>query len=129
MGVTDPDMNDAVDIFSRNDEVLLGAMKALEFGIVDTERRSPYTAMYVSSGLFLLGSLTAVLPFAFIDRTSVALAVAALATALGLFTVGAVKTLVTRTNPISAGFQNLVIATIGGVLAYFIGTLLKAGIT
>lgn len=128
MGVTDPDMNDAVDIFSRNDEVLLGAMKALEFGIVDTERRSPYTAMYVSSGLFLLGSLTAVLPFVFIDRTSVALTVAALATALGLFTVGAVKTLVTRTNPISAGLQNLVIATIGGVLAYFIGALVKAGI-
>ncbi len=129
MGVTDPDMDDAVAIFSRNDEVLLGAMKALEFGIVDTERRSPYTAMYVSSGLFLIGSLTAVVPFALIDRTSVALAVATLATGLGLFAVGAVKTLVTRTNPITAGFQNLVIATIGGVLAYFIGTLLKAGIT
>ena len=128
MEVVDDDLDDAVAIFSRNDEVLLNAMKALEFGIVDTERRSPYTAMYVSSGLFLIGSLPAVLPFAFIDTTGLALTVAAVATAVGLFTVGVVKTLVTRTNPIKAGLQNLVITTIGGVLAYFVGVLVEANI-
>jgi VIT1/CCC1 family predicted Fe2+/Mn2+ transporter len=129
MAVAEDDLDDAVAIFSRNDEVLLNAMKSLEFGIVDSERRSPYMAMYMSSGLFLIGSLPAVLPFAFIDGTAVALTVAAAATAVGLFTVGVVKTFVTRTNPIGAGFQNLIIASFGGVLAYFIGSLVDAGIS
>jgi VIT1/CCC1 family predicted Fe2+/Mn2+ transporter len=129
MAVVEEDLDDAVSIFSRNDDVLLNAMKALEFGIVDTERRSPYTAMYVSSSLFLLGSLPAVLPFAFIDSTGTALAVATVATAIGLFAVGAVKTMVTRTDPIKAGLQNLILTTFGGVLAYFIGVLVDANIS
>ena len=129
MAVVPDDLEDAVAIFSRDDEVLLNAMKALEFGIVDTERRSPYTAMYVSSGLFLLGSLPAVLPFLFIDSTGTALLVATLTTALGLFTVGAVKTLVTRTNPLAAGLQNLIITTVGGVLAYFVGVLVNSAVS
>lgn len=128
MAVAEEDMEDAVAIFSRNDEVLLNAMKALEFGIVDAERRSPYMAMYMSSGLFLLGSLPAVLPFAFIDNAGAALAVSAVATGIGLFTVGAVKTIVTRTNPVVSGLQNLIITSIGGVLAYFVGALVDANI-
>jgi VIT1/CCC1 family predicted Fe2+/Mn2+ transporter len=129
MAVADDDLDEAVAIFSRDDEVLLNAMKALEFGIVDTERRSPYTAMYVSGGLFLLGSLPAVVPFALIDSTATALVVSTVATAAGLFTVGVVKTLVTKTNPITAGFQNLIITTVGGVLAYFIGVLVDANLS
>jgi VIT1/CCC1 family predicted Fe2+/Mn2+ transporter len=129
MSVAEDDLDEAVAIFSRDDEVLLSAMKALEFGIVDTERRSPYTAMYVSGGLFLLGSLPAVVPFALIDSTGTALVVSTVATAVGLFTVGVVKTLVTKTNPISAGFQNLIITTVGGVLAYFIGVLVDANVS
>lgn len=128
MRVEEEDLDEAVAIFSRTDEVLLNAMKVLEFGIVDSERRSPYTAMYMSSSLFLLGSLPAVVPFAAIDTTALALTVAAVVTAIGLFTVGAVKTLVTRTNPVTAGFQNLIITTVGGVLAYFAGVFIEANI-
>jgi VIT1/CCC1 family predicted Fe2+/Mn2+ transporter len=129
MAVTEDDMDEAVAIFSRNDEVLLNAMAALEFGIVESERRSPYTAMWMSSSWFLLGSLPAVLPFAFIDDTPIALTVAAAATAVGLFAVGAVKTLVTRTEPVRSGFNNLIITAFGGVAAYFIGVLIDAGIS
>lgn len=128
MGVHDRDMDSAVATFSRDDEVLLNAMKALEFGIVDSERRSPYMAMSMSSGLFLLGSLPSVLPFVFLDKPGVALAWAAAATAIALFSVGVVKTLVTRTDPIMSGLQNLVITTIGGVVAYYIGVFVNAQI-
>ena len=51
------------------------------------------------------------------------LAWAAALSMLGLFIVGVVKTRVTRTAPIKAGLENLVIAGIGGVLAYGIGSL------
>jgi VIT1/CCC1 family predicted Fe2+/Mn2+ transporter len=128
MGVHDDDMDQAVAAFSRDDEVLLNAMKSLEFGIVDSERRSPYKAMYMSSSLFLLGAMPSVVPFALIDSAGVALAWAAVATAIGLFAVGVLKTVVTRTNPITSGLQNLVITTVGGVAAYFIGVLVDAQI-
>ena len=68
------------------------------------------------------------LPFGFIDSTGAALAVATLTTALGLFTVGAVKTVVTRTNPLTAGLQNLIITTVGGVVAYFLGVLVNSAL-
>jgi len=128
MGVDEEDLDATVEAFTKSDDVLLNAMKALEFGIVDSERRSPYTAMYTSSGLFLLGALPSVVPFLFIDSVGVALTVAAIASGLGLFAVGVAKTFVTRTNPIAAGFQNLSVTTVGGIAAFYIGVLADAQI-
>ena len=128
MGVADEDLEAAVAAFSRDDEVLLNSMKVLEFGIIDADRRSPYTAMWLSGLLFLAGSLPSVLPFLFTDSTGIGLAIAAVLTAAGLFAVGAVKTVVTNTNPVKSGLENLVIAGIGGVLAFFIGRLVDGAI-
>lgn len=128
MGVAEEDLEAAVTAFSRNDEVLLNSMKVLEFGIIDTERRSPYTAMVLSGVLFLAGSLPSVLPFLFTDSTSLGLTVAAVLTAAGLFAVGAVKTIVTNTNPVKSGFENLIIAGVGGILAFFIGRAVDGAI-
>ena len=121
MGVAEEDLEGVVEAFSKNDEVLLNSMKVLEFGIVDTERRSPYTAMFLSGLLFLAGSVPSVAPFLFTDSTSLGLTLAAVLTAIGLFAVGAVKTIVTNTNPVKSGLENLVIAGIGGIVAFFIG--------
>ena len=121
MGVAEEDLEGVVSAFSKDDEVLLNSMKVLEFGIIDAERRSPYTAMWLSGLLFLAGSLPSVLPFLFTDSTGLGLTIAAVLTAAGLFAVGAVKTIVTNTNPVKSGLENLVIAGIGGVLAFFIG--------
>ncbi len=128
MGIAEEDLDATVDAFAKDDETLLNAMKALEFGIVDAERRSPYLAMVASGVLFLLGSLTSVLPFLFTDSTGLGLTLAALLTAVGLFAVGAVKTVITNTSPIRAGLENLVIAGIGGVIAYFVGAGVDAGL-
>ncbi len=128
MGVAEDDLEAVVEAFSRDDEILLNSMKILEFGIIDAERRSPYTAMILSSVLFLGGSLPSVLPFLFLDSTSAALAIAAVLTAAGLFAVGAFKTVVTKTSPVKSGLENLVIAGIGGVLAFYIGVLVDGAI-
>jgi len=128
MGIAEEDLEDVVAAFSRDDEVLLNSMKALEFGIVDTERRSPYTAMILSGLLFLGGSLPSLGPFLFIESAALGLTVAAALTAIGLFAVGAVKTVVTQTNPIKSGLENLVIAGLGGVVAYYIGSAVEGAI-
>lgn len=128
IGITEGDLPEVVRAFSKNDATLLNAMKVMEFGIVDSEERSPTTAMLMSSGLFLAGALPSVVPFMLDLRPHVALGIAAALLAISLFSVGVVKTFITRTNPIVAGLENLAIATFGGAVAYWVGHLVGVGV-
>lgn len=126
MGVRTEDLDPVVYAFANNDEALLNAMAALEFGVVESERRSPYRAMAASGLLFLAGSLPSVLPFALIDSSGVALAWATTLTLLGLFVVGVVKASVANSHRIRSGLENMVIAGLGGLIAWFIGDAVGA---
>jgi len=128
IGVAEEDLDGVVSAFSRDDDILLNSMKVLEFGIVDTERRSPYTAMVLSGLLFLAGALPPTLPFLFGISIEASLTISALLTAVGLFAVGAAKTVITRTHPVRSGLENLVIAGIGGFIAFYIGTLVEGAL-
>jgi VIT1/CCC1 family predicted Fe2+/Mn2+ transporter len=103
---------------------MLNAMKSLEFGVVDSERRSPYMAMAISGLLFLAGSLPSVVPFAFGLRPTVGLAIASGLSLSGLFLVGVMKARVIGSGRIKAGLENLVIAGVGGILAWFVGDMI-----
>jgi vacuolar iron transporter family protein len=124
VGVDESDIDTVVQALTRNDDVLLNSMKVLEFGVVDTERRSPLSAAWTSGGLFLAGSIPAVAPFLFPISRSAGILVAVALAGISLFTVGVVKTFVTRTNPVLAGFQNLMIAGLGALAAFGVGRLL-----
>lgn len=128
IGIADDDIGDVVKAFSRDDTTLLNAMKVLEFGVVDTERRSPYKAMAASAALFLLGSAPSVIPFVFVDSSGLGLTIAAALAALALVAVGVVKTFVTRGNPVWAGLENLLITAVGGVVAFGVGRLVGAAV-
>ncbi|MEX2655082.1 MAG: VIT1/CCC1 transporter family protein [Acidimicrobiia bacterium] len=129
MGIHAEDLDTVVAAFDRSDRALLNAMKALEFGAPDSERRSPYKAMGFSSLLFFLGAIPPVAPFLFTDTTTQGLWWATILTALALFGVGVAKTRVTRSNPIVAGLENLVIAGLGGLIAWSVGVALGNGPT
>lgn len=101
-------------------------MAALEFGVVESERRSPYRAMAASGVLFLAGSLPSVLPFALVESSGVALAWATSLTLLGLFVVGVVKGSVANSHRIRSGLENMVIAGFGGLIAWVIGDAVGA---
>lgn len=128
MGVREQDLDSVVGAFDKSDEAMLNAMKALEFGVVESERRSPYLAMAFSGVFFLGGALPATLPFLIVENVRSGLWWAVVGTALGLFAVGVMKARVTRTNPLVSGLENLVIAGIGGVLAFIIGDLIGTGL-
>ena len=128
MGVAEEDLANVVRAFSRDDQTLLNAMKILEFGMVDSEERSPITAMLMSGGLFFCGSVPSIVPFLFDIRPHVGLAIAAGFAAIALFAVGVVKTLITRTSPLAAGLENLAIAAIGGAIAYVVGRLVGVAV-
>jgi vacuolar iron transporter family protein len=121
IGVSSEKLDIVVEAFSETDAVLLNSMKVLEFGVVDSEVRSSYKAMFFSGGLFLVGALTSVTPFLFDVSPVQGLTIASVLTAIGLFIVGWVKASVTKRNRIKDGFANLLIAGFGGILAYFIG--------
>ena len=123
LSIEGDDLEAAVDIFARDDERLLNSMKVMEFGMVDSEERSPYAAMVWSGLTFLAGALPSVVPFMFVESTGAGLAIAGVLTAIGLFGVGAVKSMVTKTNAVASGLENLMIAGVGGVLAYGVGWL------
>ena len=125
LAIADDDLDAAVEIFSRDDERLLNSMKVMEFGMVDSEERSAYAAMVVSGLTFMGGALPSVVPFTFVSSPGIGLAIAGVLTAIGLFAVGAAKSVVTKTNPIYAGFENLTIAGIGGVIGYWVGGLFE----
>jgi VIT1/CCC1 family predicted Fe2+/Mn2+ transporter len=129
MGVRHEDLDEVMGAFADNDEALLAAMAALEFGMVESERRSPYLAMAASGGLFLLGALPSVLPFAVATTTSTALIVATFGAFLGLFVVGVVKAYVARGSMIVSGLENLIVAGVGGVLAWGIGYLFGTAVS
>ncbi|HSJ26992.1 MAG TPA: VIT1/CCC1 transporter family protein [Acidimicrobiia bacterium] len=127
MGLGGDDIDSVVAAFDRSDEALLNAMKALEFGAPESERRSPYRAMAFSSLLFLAGSMPSVVPFMLVESATTGLWWATVLAGLGLFSVGVAKTRVTKTNPLTSGLENLTIAGVGGVLAYYVGVALGSG--
>ncbi len=128
MGLRPEDVDMVVAAFDRSDDAILNAMKALEFGFVESERRSPYRAMVASGGLFLVGALPVVLPFLAFDDANQALLWATVLALAGLFVVGMVKARVARSNWFTSGLENLVIAGVGGVIAWFIGNVVGAAL-
>ena len=123
MGLQAEDVDMVVEAFNRSDDAILNAMKALEFGFVESERRSPYRAMLASGGLFLVGAIPVVLPYLVLDDASAALIWATVLALAGLFVVGVVKARVARHNWFTSGLENMVIAGVGGVAAWWIGSL------
>jgi len=121
VGLEGTDLDQVVEIIDANDKAMLGMHAALEFGIVDTEHRSPKAAAIFSGLLFLSGALPSVIPFAFIDDTGIALLVAGVLSGIGLVAVGAIKTMQTGKNPVLSSLENLSLGLAGGVLAFYVG--------
>ena len=126
MGLEEEDTERVVAALDTDDEALMRVMMALEFGVVESERRNPYLAMLSSGALFLVGALPSIVPFLFLDDTGVALAWAFALAGTGLFVVGAVKTLATRGNWFLKGAENLAIAAVGGAVAYWVGSAFES---
>lgn len=112
--------------YESDQGALLKLMIALEFGVVEDEERSPVFAAAASGLLFFVGSLPSLLPFVWGENsTTRSLITACVATAASLLIVGAVKTWATRGNWFMAAAENLLVAGVGGVIAYYVGVLFE----
>ena len=111
-----------VAAYDRDDDALMQIMMALEFGVIDQERRSPWVAMAVSGGLFLTGALPSVVPFVFDVSPTNGLTVAAVLAGAALFLVGAVKTLATRGSWWRSGAENFLLGGLGAIVSFLVGS-------
>lgn len=108
--------------YERSPDALLKLMVALEFGFIEEEERSPIMAAFVSGFLFFLGSLPSLLAFVPSHLPPAqCLAIATIATITMLLIVGGIKTWATRGSCIESAMENLVVAGLGGCLAYVVG--------
>lgn len=123
------DLDEAVRIFSATDDRLMRAMAVLEFGVVESERRSPYRAGLVSGAMFLAGAAVPILPFLFSLEPHNGLLWSFALTFVGLFGVGYTKTRITNNPGIRSGLENMLIAGAGAVLAWWVGRLLNIGLS
>eukprot|EP01083_Nonionella_stella_P042637 115097_1 len=109
------------DYYSDNPPALLKAMNTLEFGFIDDERRNPFMAGLTSMATFFLGSFPSIVPLLVCHNPQTGLFAAGIGTSMGLFCVGAAKSLATRNGLIRGGVENLIIAGIGATFAYGVG--------
>ena len=128
-GIDGDDLTEAVRIFSADDHRLLKAMEVLEFGVVESERRSPYRAGLMSGGLFLIGAFLPVFPFLLSPSPQDGLLFSFILTFIGLFGVGSAKTRITNTPGLRSGLENMLIAGVGAVIAWWVGRLLDIGLS
>lgn len=110
-----------VNAMSNNKEGLLNFMKRIEFGITEDDQRTPLTAMLVSGGLFFIGSIPSIISFSSTQNLELAFYINIVLNIVALFVVGAVKTIMTRTNLFSAGMENLAYGCTGAFISYGIG--------
>jgi vacuolar iron transporter family protein len=75
----------------------------------------------VFGSYFILGSLPSVVPFACTTDPQTGVIAAAVLCALACFAVGAIKTITTKGNLWTSGFENLFFACAGAGLSYGIG--------
>jgi VIT1/CCC1 family predicted Fe2+/Mn2+ transporter len=126
MGLPAPQVEDVVAALDADDDTFIRVMMALEFAVVEQERRSPYRAAFFSGMLFIAGSLPSVLPFAFVESAGFGVLLAGIGAGIALFAVGALKTVSTGKNPVISGLENMAIAAIGAGLAYAVGSAYNA---
>ena len=92
-------------------------LQAFEFGCSDEDLvRNPLRSSAFAGGLFAIGALPAVLTFGLLDHDNAVL-FGSLACCVVLFCVGAIKTKLTRTNPVLSGLENMLCGATGAACA------------
>jgi VIT1/CCC1 family predicted Fe2+/Mn2+ transporter/rubrerythrin len=111
-------------IISGGGEAALDTLVREELAIDPKELGgSAWEAAITSFGLFALGALLPVLPYAFFSGTA-GILVSSGASVVGLFAIGALTTLMTGKNPLFYGLRHVGIGLIAAAVTFGIGRLI-----
>jgi VIT1/CCC1 family predicted Fe2+/Mn2+ transporter len=127
-GLTREEAANVADRIMADPRAALDTMSREELGIDPDELGgSPWQAAGASFGLFVVGALPPVLPFAILDRDA-AIVASAVLSALMLFAIGAAITRLTGRSPLFSGLRQLAFGLAAAGLTFGIGALLDAAI-
>jgi VIT1/CCC1 family predicted Fe2+/Mn2+ transporter/rubrerythrin len=88
---------------------------------------SAWEAAATSFGLFALGAILPVLPYVFFSG-SAGIVASSVASVLGLFSIGAITTLMTGKNPLLYGLRHVLIGLLAAAVTFGIGRLIGVSI-
>ncbi|MBM4410437.1 MAG: rubrerythrin family protein [Chloroflexi bacterium] len=115
------------NVLLKDPEHALATLAREELGIVPEDLGSPWSAAIASFGLFALGAIIPVVPF-FFGQGTIYIAASAVASGLGLFTLGAAITLLTGRPVWRSGIRQVALGLAAAAITYVIGGLI-GGVT
>ena len=89
------------------------------------EMHRPKKGAVFTFGAFVSAGFLPLIPYLFINQTQIAFKYAILTTALALFGVGALRTLITKRKWFFSGLEMLLVGGASAAIAYFIGYFIK----
>ena len=102
-------------------------MKAIEFGLLEHNKRSPVHASFFSSATYFAGSLSSILPFGFTSDSSIAFIAATILTILCLCAVGYLTSPArNREKILDSILFNVTVAGFGGAISFGAGELIHS---
>lgn len=110
------------ETLAQNEDVLLRTMIEKELGLSPEVDMVPWKDAIVMGVSFLVGAILPIFPYLFLEGRIVVV-VSLVATALGLFAMGAGKTRFTGNNPLTSGLEVLGIGLLAAVLGYVLGAI------
>ncbi len=123
-GFTDDEINILINRITSDRDLWLRFMLREELGLGDEAWENPVKIGATMGGSFLLGSIIPVLPYLFLEP-AVALPISTVASLVFLFTLGAVKTRITKLNWVKSGVEMLAIGTASAIFGYLIGSFVS----
>lgn len=122
-----PELVDRIaDHVISDEERFVDFMMREEFGVGEESERSPWIAMGLVMLAFVVGAILPLVPFVLGIGHLRGLAIAAVLSALGLFTAGAVKAATAGLRPWRSGAEMLAFGVVAALITYGVGLLVKA---
>jgi VIT1/CCC1 family predicted Fe2+/Mn2+ transporter len=127
-GFTADEVDILVTRITADKDRWLEALVTEELGLSMEPGPPPLADALFAGGGFAVGAAVPIIPFVFTGGTG-ALIAAGVLSLLGLFAVGATKTLVTRRSPVRSGLEMVAVGAVAAVIANLVGRLVGQGVT
>jgi vacuolar iron transporter family protein len=121
-GLTLEEAQRLAERMAQDKQLWLKTLTEKELGLSPEMAESPEKDAMTMGVSFIIGAAVPVFPYFFIS-SNVVIPISIGITVITLFGVGALKSKVTRKNPIRSGLEIMLIGTLSALLGYLIGTI------
>ena len=122
-GLTLEEAERLAERIAQDKQLWLKTLTEKELGLSPEMAESPTKDAMTMGVSFIAGAAIPILPYFFITSNNIVIPVSIGITILTLFVVGALKSKVTRKNPVRSGLEIVLIGTFSALLGYLIGKI------